>query len=267
MNKLYLGASFNISSLRYSYKSNFREYDDNEKIEDFESMRYYDEYETRGNGLSLKIGFIYKLQKWLRIGGAFQTPITYRLSDNYSSLLESKITVDGKTQDYTSVTSSGYYDYKINSPLRAMGALSIILDKKAIVTAEYEYLDYSLSKITSNNSNDEFSNDNASIKQALKPAHNLKAGFEYRLGKYSLRTGVAYYDSPYQSNQINKNAYTIYYNAGLGININYFYVDFAYSYGISHYYYYPYQLYDNSAEPYYIQQNTNKWVTTLGLRF
>jgi len=43
MNKVYVGASFNISSSKYLYKSDFQEEDINQKIKDFKSMRYYDE--------------------------------------------------------------------------------------------------------------------------------------------------------------------------------------------------------------------------------
>ncbi len=267
MNKLYMGVSFNISSLKYVYKSDFQEHDINQKIDDFKSMRYYDQYETSGSGFAFKVGFIYKALKWLRIGTSFQTPIAYHLTDNYSSFMESWVTVDGKTSNYTMPSSAGYYDYKINSPLRMMGALSFILGKKAIISTEYEYVDHTLSKIISYNLNNEFSADNESIKQVFKPAHNLKAGFEYRLGKLSFRTGVSYYDSPYQANQINKNAYTIYYNGGIGFNLNYFYIDFAYSHGRSNYNYYAYQLYSSETEAYNIQRNTNKYITTIGLRF
>lgn len=266
-NKLYVGISFNYTNLRYTYRSDFQEHDVHQKIDDFKSLRYYDEYETRGNGFAFKVGFIYKAAKWLRIGTSFHTPIVYNLNDNYSHLMESWVTVDGKTNNYTMPSSNGYYDYKINSPLRMMGALAFILGKHAILSTEYEYLNHTLAKISSHNNNNLFAIDNEMIKETFKPTHNFKLGFEYRLGKLSLRTGASYYDSPYQADQINQNAYTIYYNAGIGLNLSFFYIDFAYSRGTTNYSYYAYQLDLSDTEPYQIQQTTNKYVTTFGIRF
>ena len=266
-NKLYMGISFNYTNLRYTYQSDFQEHDVSQKIDNFKSMRYYDEYETRGNGFSFKVGFIYKALKWLRIGTSFQTPIVYRLNDTYSHVMESWVTIDGKTNNYTMPSSNGFYDYKINSPLRMMGAISFIIGKHAIISTEYEYVNYTLGKLTSYNYHNEFINTNETIKAVLKPGHNIKAGIEYRLGKLSFRVGSSYFDSPYKLEQLNKNAYTIYYNGGIGLNLNFFYIDFAYSRGATNFYYFPYQLDNSYTDPYYIKHTTNKYITTIGIRF
>ena len=266
-NKLYMGISFNFNSSTYIYQSDFQEHDTQEKIDDFKSMRYYDEYETRGSGFTFKVGFIYKVSKWLRLGSSFHTPTVYKLNDNYRHSMSSWVNVDGKTTNYTMSTSNNYYDYKIYLPLRMMGALGFIINKKAIISVEYEYLNYRLSKLRSYTKNNEFVLDNESIKNNLKSAHNIKLGAEYRWGKLSFRTGVSYFDSPYQSSQINKNAYTIYYNAGVGVNLNEFYIDFAYSRSLYNYYYIPYSLENKEVYAYNIKQNTDRYMLTMGLRF
>lgn len=267
-NKLYLGMSINYIKVKYSYSSNFQEHDYNKNIDNFNYMQFTDDYITKGYGYALKMGLIYRPLKWLRVGTSFQSPINYYLEDSYNHTLESYVTVDGVSGTQRMESPLGVFNYNIISPLKLMGALGFVIGKHAVIGLEYKYLDYSFSSIKSNQSGDEFSIENKAIKDIFQSANNLKAGFEYRLGKISLRTGITYLGSPYQNEQINKNAYTIYYSGGLGFNFDFFYLDFAYSHGYSNYYYYPYQLsnsYNNT--PYQINESTNKYITTIGLRF
>ena len=231
-------------------------------------MQYYDEYKTDGGAFAFKIGIIYRPLKWLRAAYSFQTPVTYYLNDSYSHSMEARgVEVEGDYLNPYAASTLGYYDYKIQTPLRMMGALGFVIGKKATIGLEYEYLDYTTANIHSNTSNNEFAETNAQIEEVLKASHNAKIGFEYRLGLFSLRTGVSYFDSPYKSSQLNKDAYTIYYNGGLGFNVNFFYVNFAYSRGITNYYYFPYSIEGVETVPYKINRATNKYIVTFGVRF
>lgn len=268
-NKLYIGASLDYSSIEYSFASTFREQDDQASIDDFTKMQYKEEFSTSGFGYAFKVGLIYRPLKWLRLAYSFHTPINYNLTDTYSHSIESWgiPDVDGIKGYQSAVSTIGVYDYNIITPLKMMGALGIVINKKAIIGLEYEYLDYSTSKIRSIDSGDEFTQTNLMINDSLKLAHNVKIGFEYRLGNLSLRTGVSYFDSPYRTKETNENAYTIYYNAGIGFNYDYYYLDFAYSLGQSNYNQYAYQTSFSETEPYDITQTTQKLMVTFGLRF
>ncbi len=265
---LYIGASLDYSTINFKYSSNFRERDLAKNIDNFKEMQYYNEYNTTGYGYAFKIGFIVKPVKWLRMAYSFQTPIRYYLSDSYSHVIDSwGISANGEQKYRSSASPIGNYDYYITTPLKMNAALGFVIAKKAVIGLEYNYLDYSRAQIRSIYNSDEFASDNAAISRTLKPSHNAKIGFEYRLGQVSLRTGISYFDSPYTSSQMNKNAYTIYYNGGIGFNIDFYYIDFAYSYGQSNFYYYPYQLESTNTTAYYISQNTNKIIMTMGVRF
>ncbi len=265
---LYIGASLGYSTINFNYSSTFRERNLDKNIDNFKEMQYYNEYTTKGYGYRFNIGFIVKPIKWLRIASSFQTPIRYYLSDSYSHVIDSwGIYANGEEKYRSSSSPIGNYDYYITTPLKINAALGFVIAKKATIGLEYNYIDYSRAKINSRENTDEFAIDNADISQILNPSHNAKIGFEYRLGQISLRTGLSYFDSPYNDTQMNKDSYTIYYNGGIGFNIDYYYIDFAYSYGQSNYYYYPYQLESTNTAPYYISQNTNKFIMTMGVRF
>jgi len=267
-NKIYLGMSFNYSSVNYTYLSDFEEQDIYKKIDNFKQMQYKNRYTTSGYAYTFKIGLIVRPIKWLRISYAFHTPSSYNMTDNYSHSIQSwGVKNEGNVTNPYAESPYGLYEYRIITPMKMMAGMGFVIGKKATIGLEYEYLDYSKARISSRSSYNEFANDNAMIKDAFKGSHNVKAGFEYRLGQISIRTGASYFDSPYRPKEINKNAYTIYYSGGLGLNLNFFYANLAYSYGYSTSYYYPYQIDGQDTEPYEINKSTNKFIATIGVRF
>lgn len=268
-NKLYIGASLDFSNITYTYESFFQEHNNNGAIDNFKSMQYANEYSTSGSGMAFKIGAIVRPYKWLRMSYAFHTPINYDLTDKYSHSVESWgiKDPDGETKYRYSESPLGDYNYNILTPLKMNAGLGFVLGKKAVIGLEYQYIDYSMLKIKSMGSVDDFSTENAQIKDIFRASHNAKVGFEYRLGQLALRTGISYFDSPYQNTQINKDAYTLHFSGGLGFNVDYFYIDLAYSYGYSNYELFPYQLEASETSSYDITQSTQKYLLTMGLRF
>lgn len=267
-NKLYLGASLDYSSIIYSYSSQFIERDFNKNIDNFLAMEYNNEYTTKGEGYTLKLGVIYKPKKWLRMAYAIHAPLVYNLTDEYSHSIESMgIDVDGLNGDRLSESPLGIYEYNITTPMKMMGALGFVIGKHAVIGLEYEFVDYTMMQIQAVDNKSDFIDENKMIDQIFKPAHNAKAGVEYRLGQISFRAGFTYIDSPYKSTEINKDAFTLIYSGGLGFNFDFFYMDFAYSLGQNKSFYFPYQLDESYVEPYEITQYASKFITTMGLRF
>jgi len=265
MDKLLLGASLNYSSIRYEYLSDIEEVDDANNITNFNRMNYEDHFITTGYGYTFKIGAILKPLSWLRIGTSFHTPTYYTLHDSYDQRIVSSVKVLSDIR-YYDLKSEGLYDYGILTPLKASGSLGFVIKKQIAIGLEYEYADFRMSRLSSNYSSSEFSQENADIREFLKAGHNVKGGIEYRLGNISIRGGTAYLGSAYKNTQINKDAYTLVYSGGIGLNFNNFYFDVAYSYAQSNYYYYPYTL-SVDTEPNSIVKNTSQYVTTFGLRF
>ena len=76
-NKLFLGASVNFHDIEFYREAYFNEVNDdiNGNKLDVES---YSETSIQGSGISLSLGFIYKLNQNLRVGLAYETPTWYQ---------------------------------------------------------------------------------------------------------------------------------------------------------------------------------------------
>ncbi len=265
--KLYFGANLSYLTVSYNQNSELIEKDEKNIINNFNELNYSDYFETSGYGYRFKMGLIYKATQWLRFGTAFQTPSIYHLTDDYGHTVSSSI-IPPNENAYKpfALQASGNYGYDLMTPMKLMGSLGFVIKKKATIGLEYELLDYTMANFDKEDDGSAFIAENNLIEESLKPAHNVKLGMEVRHGILSIRTGVAYLDSPYKSDQINKDAYTINYSGGFGLNFNNFYVDFAYAYAYNNYYYYPYTLDLKPVQAYKIYKNTSKFVTTIGIR-
>lgn len=269
--KLYLGATLGIANIRYTEDASYTEtpsYTDT--LFGLSSYNYATTLTTRGGGINLKIGMIYRIKDWLRIGAAVHTPTWFTLTDNYSSYFTAQYNSTpyfpnggsfSGTPDLNPV--SGSYNYTLITPMRAMGGLAFVIKQKAIISADYEYVDYSTASLSSADAG-VFSGANSAIKQYYMPASNLRVGGELVLYPFSIRAGYEYYGDPYNSSSGNssiKNAYT----AGFGIKINHCFIDMAY---VLTQYNEKYYLYDpaivNATQ---IKNSVSDIVITMGVNF
>lgn len=137
--------------------------------------------------------------------------------------------------------------------------------KVGFLSFDYEYVDYSASKIRSDD--DPFTDVNQLIQDKYRVTGNFKVGGELKLDEFALRAGYGYYGSPYKNNQFNKDANTQSYSAGFGYRGEDFFIDFGYILFNSKY---KYRLYDysaNASEMANIESKTNRFVVTFGYRF
>ncbi len=264
-NKLYIGGTLGIQSVRYVENSDYTESDPKDSIPYFKQFSYQNDLKTSGSGFNFKFGLIYRPTDWIRIGGAIHTPTFLNLHDDYSSSLQATFTdtVLGTGEKYNSTL--GAYDYELTTPFRAIGSLGFVLGKFAIIGIEYEYVDYTSARLRANDY--PFRNENNAIETAYTATGNIKVGAEYKTGPFSLRGGYGFYGSPYKAGQINENATRSSYNAGFGIRNDDFYFDMAFSYstGVEKYFLYDQSVVQVSAASI---KNTNVGVmATFGFKF
>ncbi len=232
-NKLQIGASLGIQSVRYENETTYTESSDST---DLSSYTFTEELNTSGAGFNLKLGLIYIPFRFLRLAAAIHTPTYYTFTDIYSYSMQSKWRTpdaDGNdqykysTKDFNeNGTSENEFSYELFAPYRFITSAAIVVSRFAILSADYEYVDYSMAKLKS--LDDNFSKQNANIKDLYHATRNIRLGTEIRLTPIYLRGGVSHYGSPYSENYDDKGCVRSY-SFGIGFKSKSFYADFAYN--------------------------------------
>lgn len=288
--KLYLGMTIGIQSIRYKYKSVFTgqgvERTGNVNPYGLDKYNFGQYLETKAVGTNFKFGLIYRPLPELRIGAAIHTPTFFSMSDDYTEDMHSEFfepDADGYRY-YDSYVEPIYYNYDMQTPWKAVFSLATVLFQKAIISADYEYTDYSAAKFSNGNEGEDFyepdgSGANDLIKSTLKKTHNFRIGAEYRFNStFSLRGGYSYLASPYKSanvpSYLKSDPKIQSASFGFGLNLGTFYFDAAYickfSKDITNFYYYQDPLdsaYDIIAEPVHNNYLDHQGRLTLGVRF
>ena len=199
-NKFFFGATLGISRLRYTGHYEHLESASDALPSGFQNFTYTDHYENTGTGFSLKIGTIIKPVESLRIGFAFHSPTIYRINeyfyDNISSNFEGN-------DHYEFSNDPMRYNYALTTPFRAIGGVAIQVKKLALLSAEYEFVDYSAARFSETGDDYDYSEKNLEIKNSLKPTGNLRLGGELRLSKFYLRSGFGYYGKAFKAGEDN----------------------------------------------------------------
>ena len=163
---------------------------------------------------------------FLRLGVAIHTPTYYStLKENYHRSIYSKFDDKSYDDEYDNISK-----YKLSTPFRVMGSVGFLIAKRAFITAEYEFADYSMAKLLSSESalyRYNFRDENQSIKEKYGACHTVRAGAEFQVTNYFiLRAGYAYSSSPFKKGINTGDCHKI--CAGLGFHGKVFYTDFAY---------------------------------------
>ncbi len=220
--KLYIGATFGFDNIRYTEQSTYEEVDLRDTIPGFKNYSFSQDLTTRGTGFNFKFGMIFRPSDWMRIGGAVHTPTFFNLHDEYSSSMSSNF---DNGNHYTAQSPSGSFDYQLTTPMRAIGSMAFIIAKKGLLSADYEYVDYSSASLHS--SPNVFFDANNVVANSYTATGNIRIGTEWRLDPFSFRAGYALYGSPYETslkNNVERTSYT----AGIGIREQGYFIDFAY---------------------------------------
>lgn len=279
--KLYLGLTIGLQSIYYKSKSVYAETPDKDNFYELDYFDYLEQLKTTGVGTNLKFGVIYRPIPELRLGATIHTPTYYSMTDRYYSDMYSLYqTPDAEGYyDYLSDPYEYKYDYDMRTPWRALLSVATVLNQKAILSVDYEYIDYTSAKLSNGDGyydfydSEEGPGTNDDIKRYLRSTHNVRIGAEYRYNSlFSLRGGYSYYASPYKHDKSLLKLQTV--SAGFGLNFGPFYCDAAYLYKFSKdtTLFYSYldpedAFYDVISEPVRNKYNNHEARITLGVRF
>ena len=235
--KLFLGFSFNMP------------YVNSKKITDYEedfSTELYDNYwiqeetlSTTGWGINGKFGLIAYPARWIRLGASFHTPTLYNLTDMWRTETYAHIDESGIHESWETPTS--YFNYSMITPWKANASAALIFGNFGMITADYEYVDYSSVKLSAYDY--DYNSYNDAIRATFAPTTNLRLGTEWRYQNYCFRGGYAFYGSPYGMSEIDYRRNAL--SCGFGYTKYAFTIDLAYVYTLQNHNYNLYSQYTN----------------------
>ncbi|HZL76263.1 MAG TPA: hypothetical protein VFB97_01045 [Bacteroidales bacterium] len=225
-NKLFFGATLGITTLSYERKYEHSESTNVSLPSQFTDFDYTLYYKDNGTGFNLKLGAIYKPIEILRIGFAFHSPTIYHMNryvyDNISTHFS-----DGGP--YTASNDASRFSYGFTTPFRVMLGGALQVKKIALLSIDYEFVDYSSAKYFETGDGFDYTDKNQDIKQSLGASNNIRLGAEVRLNNIYLRGGYGYYGKAWRSNQDNANQTYNSISCGLGFREKNIFADFGFS--------------------------------------
>jgi len=265
-NRFYIGASLGFPIVRYTETSVYREEDVNDTIAYVNYFTLEDEFSTSGTGVNIKIGVIYRAANWIRIGAALHTPTFFALSDEFKTVMNASYDSIpawsvSSDREYEASSPAGSYDYRIISPLRVMGNIAFVIGKQGLLSADYEWIDYSTSSL--NSPSFSYSNSNKEIANKYKGNGILKVGTEWRFLPFIFRGGYAVYGTPFKTST--QKGVRSSYSLGFGIREDVLSLDIAYVFSQTQgeYYLYSSDLVDATTT----SSSSHRLMTTLAVRF
>lgn len=259
--KLYIGATIGIPILEYHEIATYTETTEaNISLDYYRSVLVKDYLETRGHGINLKVGMIYKANDMVRFGLALHTPTYYYdLYDDWKTRIRS----DYDDETYTNDSPDGYYEYRLRTPMKAIASAAFVFGKFGLFSIDYEYLDYSSSRFDAPDYS--FDNENDDIDDFFQATSNLRIGTEWKFMNFSFRGGLGFYGNPYKDNDSygDKTMYTL----GAGYRERSFYFDVAWTYTKSDNQYTLYGYNNVFTNPADIKNEITNLVFTFGVRF
>jgi hypothetical protein len=269
-NKIFFGATLGINRLKYTEHYEHLESVDYALAYGLQNFTYTKHTENTGTGISLKIGAIIKPVESIRIGLAFHSPTYYRIN----SYLYDDIVANfkGYNPDEFSLDPLRY-NYALTTPFRALAGIAYQYKKSALLSFDYEFIDYSTARFSETGDNYDYGEKNLDIKNTLKPASNFRLGGEYRIDKIYLRGGYGYYGKSFIADDQTGNMYHRSISFGAGFREQNLNIDFGYTNMSNSQRYELYSIYSetaaNNLEPVIADFNTAKniFTVTIGYKF
>lgn len=221
--KLFIGATVGVPFLGYEEISRYSEEDEYDEVAAFSSYNVYDKLTVSGTGVNFKIGLLYQPVSFMRVGAAIHTPTYYsNLKDKFRREMISYYDNGGNSGEFS---YENWFRYSLSTPFRVMGNLAFFIQRRAFVSAEYEYVNYGLANMQSDDYL--FMEENADIQKKYGSSHIARIGAELNVTQgFLLRAGYNFKSSPYKE-ELNKGHVHIA-SAGFGLRSKHLFFDIAY---------------------------------------
>lgn len=233
-NKIYVGGGLNFHSF---------DTDNVESAAVFEpaynqSSVYLKDYSPsarQGNGVSVGLGMIAKVNQQIRLGAAYQSPIWYR---DVEEVVTERAMFTGSDNlgeyYYTGIQEIKNYIYDLNAGQKFTGSAAFVIGNHGFISVDYTYTDFSSAKFKPENS---FMGENNFISNNLQGTSAVNIGAEAVLQNFRLRGGYRYEQSPFKEIKIPniQGSYQPFgdltgFSVGAGYEMNGFFVDASYDF-------------------------------------
>lgn len=247
--RVYLGGTIGIPMLRYGATRQYTEQDPGTTSNGFDAAWFDDDLITKGVGINVKAGVVFKATDNLRLGFAAHSPTFYSLSDSYVATAGANL----DDIDKQNTSSELVYDYNLNTPYKLMGSFSLLFgnvndvsSQKGFISGDVEYVNHMASKFRTTRddqgaNNDYFKPLNNAIDNAYKGAVNARLGAELKFNTIAVRFGGAYYGNPYKDIAGEKGE-LIQGTGGLGYRNKGFFIDLGYVHSFGKDVLFPYRV-------------------------
>lgn len=222
---LFIGASLNFHSIRYE-RLTFLDERGYSASSPIQSSLFDSFLRSSGNAFSFSLGAIAKLNDYVRLGGAYQSPTWYRIIDDFSQSADTDF-IDKNPNigaiDFSVVNLFG--EYRIATPAKYTGSLAIVFGRNGLLSFDYDYQDFSRAELRPT-ADPNFSSENAFISNELGGVSTIRLGGEWRIQRVSLRAGYRFQQSPFKNSTFwgDLNGYS----GGLGYSFGPNRIDLAY---------------------------------------
>ncbi|MDP9229154.1 MAG: aromatic hydrocarbon degradation protein [Bacteroidota bacterium] len=283
--KFYVGGTLGIPILYYEREATFTEADATSNANNqFDFASITENLQTKGVGLNIKAGLIFKPVEFVRLGLAIHSPTFFSLTDNYSA----SVTTDTEefqgeqTQNNTDIpgSPSGEFKYMLMTPYRIIASASYVLrevenvkNQKGFLTADIEYINYKASSFSPDQGQQEADQStkdylkslNKAIDNAYKGTFNFRVGGELKFTTIMVRVGAAYYGNPYK-NIAGEKGNKLLLSGGLGYRNKGMFIDLSYVHNITKDYHIPYRLQNTQNFGANIKGSGGNAVLTVGFK-
>ena len=257
--KMYVGGSLVIPVINYNRELVYSEKDaTNNPNNNFSSVEYKESFNSRGIGVGLKLGMIYKPTDYWRIGFAFHTPQIMGYKDEVRSSMitntENYAKTISETSDNLNSGNPGKSEYNLLTPYRAIISASYVFREvkdtkmqRAFLSADLEYVNYRGSRFSAVDKSNQalvsyYSLLNNEIKDYYKGNFNFRIGGELKFNVWMVRLGGGYYGSPYSDANLKANK--IIASGGLGYRNHGIFIDLSYAHAFQQDVQFAYRLND-----------------------
>lgn len=158
---------------------------------DFDQWSFKESISSNALGGNVRIGLIYRANRWLSLGAAFHSPTIYIFDESWQTETESEIS--HIKQKYTSLESN--YEYTFIKPLKWVGSMAFFIGEQGMIGFDAEYTNFGAARFSADDY--DYSDVNADIKTTYGKTFNFRLGSEWRVRDSYLRIGLGYYGSPF----------------------------------------------------------------------